>query len=942
MNPSSPRDRCSGLVALAAVVVGLFPSAPHAENERSGALAEAVQSHRAQAAYGAALDSARVQFDVLRADSSSAAWELADAERLLDTLGKAAALPAADQRELAVADSLEPVVMTLYEEGHYAEAADVVRNQIEIYGRHLGKDGIDRCRCHLNLGPILNQISPSAAADSAQREALACHTRLLGPDHPDVATALNNYGSFLQAAGDFERSELALRESLARLRAVYGEEHIWVAATLNNLAAVQQDQGRLAEAEVAFRDAVAVLRVLLAPDHPYLATSINNLGRLLTWVGQYEEAEVLLREALEMRRSALGEDHPRVGTSQRDLAHLLQETERNEEAETLLRASLAALESTVGHWNTTTAHSYLSLGRLAATAGDFAAADADFRAACAIWEAVGGPDHVSLVKARDELARTAIADGRLDDARETLTACVRTFESARLRTGGSWERAAFVASPYPTLAGVLLAQGEPEAAWAANERFLGRVHADLVIAAGRSDRTEEEIARERELHLRTAALEDSLGNLRRAAAAAVDADADADLVLDGVRARLLAAEREWSALRRALAERRAPRTSEPFPRERVQATLPANAALVGWLDAPVGPSAHASWAWVLRSSGPVQWTRLDSTDDGLADRVAQLRASLARPGLWGAGQVAAARAVYEQRVAPIVRQLGEITDLVVVPSGAMVGLPLEVLPDEAGRPLVDRFRISYAPSPTLFAWTRAESSERTASPTGVLLVGAPDSAVPLPGARTELEALATRWSHADLMLGGDATESRLTALAEQGALSRYRILHFATHALVDEEDPEASALQLGPVEAAQTLATLTGGGRLYDGRVTAGEIVAEWQLEADLVVLSACRSGLGRRVAGEGYAGFSGAFLQAGARSLLASLWGVPDQATARLMGRFYELWDDAGTGTGARTKVQALAEAKRWLRNFQDEDGSRPWAHPYYWSAFVLSGDPG
>jgi CHAT domain-containing protein len=83
--------------------------------------------------------------------------------------------------------------------------------------------------------------------------------------------------------------------------------------------------------------------------------------------------------------------------------------------------------------------------------------------------------------------------------------------------------------------------------------------------------------------------------------------------------------------------------------------------------------------------------------------------------------------------------------------------------------------------------------------------------------------------------------------------------------------------------------------------------------------------------------------LQAGARSLLVSLWKVDDQATALLMERFYENWLRRGHDSSEVpvSKVKALREAKRWLRSYENEAGERPFAHPYYWSAFVLLGDP-
>jgi CHAT domain-containing protein len=138
------------------------------------------------------------------------------------------------------------------------------------------------------------------------------------------------------------------------------------------------------------------------------------------------------------------------------------------------------------------------------------------------------------------------------------------------------------------------------------------------------------------------------------------------------------------------------------------------------------------------------------------------------------------------------------------------------------------------------------------------------------------------------------------------------------------------------------------GDRIYDGLVTAKEIVRDWRLDADLVALSACETGLGKMVAGEGYVGFSHAFFQAGASSVVVSLWDVSDRATSLLMQRFYQ--DYFGGDPGDRrsgekkpmTKAGALQDAKQWLMDYTEDDGNKPFAHPYYWSAFVLIGDAG
>ena len=150
----------------------------------------------------------------------------------------------------------------------------------------------------------------------------------------------------------------------------------------------------------------------------------------------------------------------------------------------------------------------------------------------------------------------------------------------------------------------------------------------------------------------------------------------------------------------------------------------------------------------------------------------------------------------------------------------------------------------------------------------------------------------------------------------------------------------------------------------YTGQLTAAQILKTWKLDADLVTLSACQTGLGKYEGGEGYVGFAQALFLAGARSLVVSQWSVDDRATSLLMIRFYE--NLLGKRKGLKQpmkKAEALQEAKEWLRNLTEDEikqlikglpslprGRKPlkeakppksFAHPHYWAAFILIGDP-
>ncbi len=186
--------------------------------------------------------------------------------------------------------------------------------------------------------------------------------------------------------------------------------------------------------------------------------------------------------------------------------------------------------------------------------------------------------------------------------------------------------------------------------------------------------------------------------------------------------------------------------------------------------------------------------------------------------------------------------------------------------------------------------------------------------VPLPGTRAEATAVA------DVKLfGRDASEAGLRAALAQRK-ERWHAVHFACHGLVNPDRPTLSSLALTPDGA-------------NDGFLTALEVL-QMQIPSDLVVLSACETGKGKIVGGEGIVGLTRAFMYAGAPRVICSLWKVDDAATAALMTKFYELWNPKD-GTPGLATAEALRQAQAFVRS------QEKWKHPYYWAAWVLWGLP-
>jgi len=205
----------------------------------------------------------------------------------------------------------------------------------------------------------------------------------------------------------------------------------------------------------------------------------------------------------------------------------------------------------------------------------------------------------------------------------------------------------------------------------------------------------------------------------------------------------------------------------------------------------------------------------------------------------------------------------------------------------------------------------AQALTRAAAEAGIM------SFVRLPFARQEAEAIAKLIPKDQQLKALDFTASRQTALT--GQLEQYRHLHFATHGLLSSQHPELSGIVLSLVDE---------NGKVQDGFLRLSDLY-NLKLNADLVVLSACQTALGKDVRGEGLVGLTRGFMYAGAARIVASLWNVNDAATAELMQKFYRamIVEKLAPAAALRSAQLAMARDPRW-------------APPYYWSGFVLQGE--
>lgn len=326
----------------------------------------------------------------------------------------------------------------------------------------------------------------------------------------------------------------------------------------------------------------------------------------------------------------------------------------------------------------------------------------------------------------------------------------------------------------------------------------------------------------------------------------------------------------------------------------IQARIPADEALIEYYADDTN-----LYGFVL-TQRTIHAVSLDGVN--LAADVQRFRAAVQDPGAQVYFDLS--QRLYRRLVTPLESLLTQ-RKLILVAHGPLHYLPFNALHD--GREyLIERYSLRLLPSASVIKYLKPAKSARAG---GLLALGNPDLGDPrydLVHAQTEALAVSQAVPQSRVLVRKQASE---TAFKQYGADFSY--LHFASHGQFDAASPLKSALLLA-------------GDAQNDGRLTVGELYS-LSLDADLVTLSACETGLGKIASGDDVVGLTRGFLYAGSRSIVASLWKVDDAATAYLMTKFYVTLKQADTR-------EALRAAQLATRKKYD--------HPYYWAAFQLTGN--
>jgi CHAT domain-containing protein/Tfp pilus assembly protein PilF len=816
-----------------------------------------------------------------------------------------------------------------FSQGDYQQALDVYRLAHSIADQIGDQDGI--ARVLNNIGIIHYRQGEYAQALERYQQSLAMSKSL--EDQAGIARALINIGTVHSEQGNYAQALMHYQKSLAMKGALGEKAEIYV---LHNVGNIYSEQGNYAQALEYYRKTLAISEAL--DDKAAKATALNNIGVVHYRQGSYSQALEYYQKSWAVKRAQ--EDRGGMASALGNIGNVHRKQGNYAQALMHYEQSLTMSES-LGD-NAGKARALYNIGDVYRIQGRYAQALEFAERAADLARQIGLSEALWQARLMAGVAYRAL--NQPDQARLALEESIATVETLRAQVaGGEQEQQRFFedkVSPYHAMVELLITQKNMAEALAYAERARARVLLD-VLHSGRINITKAMTSQEQEQELKLNNLLISLNaqlyreNLRPQPDSARQAELKSQL--QKARLDFEAFQTNLYAVHPELKTQRG--EAQPLKIEEASALLPdAKTALLEFVVAD-----EKTYLFVLTKQGEdkqataaVKVYPLEIEQNDLTDRVERFRRMISTQDI---RFVKPARELYDLLLRPAADQLRGKTRLVIVPDGPLWELPFQALRTPQDRYLIEDHTVFYVPSltvlreminsrskeakpfvaPTLLALGNPALGKETVARVKAVMMG--ERLDPLPEAERQVQALERIFGpgRSKICVGAEAREERFKS--EAGS---YRILHLATHGILDDCSPMYSHLLLAQNEE---------GGK-EDGQLEAWELM-KMDLKADLAVLSACETARGRVGKGEGMIGLTWALFVSGVPTTVVSQWKVRSDSTAELMVEFHRQFKAGLEGSSTRTSAaEALREAA--LRLMQD---GKKYRHPFHWAGFVVVG---
>lgn len=865
----------------------------------------------------------------LLAQRNYAQGQLTEALRLFELARRCAEI-SGDQS--GIAQSLNAAGVAYGELGNYEAAVSVLRQSLELAERLNQQVGMAYVMTHL-ASTLLAQGQYDDAFEYFHRS-IAIQEKL--PDKQGLSSTLHNLGIAYYSIGDYRQA----LESYQRSLSLYPEkEDSDVGNTLNNIGNVYRLQREYELALEQHRRALAIYEKY--PNKRRIAVALNNLGTDYQSLKKNDLALESFERSLELREP---DDLRGRAAVWNNICSLNFNRGDYDKAEAACRQSLKFCEAS--KYDEAASESHNNLAEIYHARQEYAQALAEVEQAVALARKRNSPD--LLWPTRTLEGRIRLAMGQRGAARAAFEESIAIIEDQRQRVAGSESaQESFFEDklePYQRVLGLLAAERQSAAALAYSENAKARVLLD-VLRGGRGNvtkaMTEAERGEEKRLSARLASLNAQLRIAQgRSGSDSTKLPAGLNALQEQLKQTRMEQDGFLSRLYVAHPDLKTQRgLSLGFKLEQASSLLPDTQTAL--LEYAITEDKSYLFAIVLSDGVPhLTIYELPVKQKELSELAMDFRSRVASRNLLLAEQ---ASRLYQLLLKPAQDQLKDKTRLIIVPDGVLWELPFQALRDSAGRYLIEDFSISYAPSLAALAEMVKASRQREgrAGSLALLAFGDPTNAQgnvrsspqrataqarSLPDTELEVRELQRLYGAGNSKVF-TGTAAREEAFKQEAG--SFRILHLATHSILDDASPLYSQIVLAsppPTLAKQEVRE--------DGVLEAWEIL-KLDLRAELAVLSACETARGRLGAGEGIIGLSWALFVAGVPSTVVSQWKVDAASTSELMREFHrQLRTRNQNSELLQAKSDSLRAAELKLLH-----GKR-YSHPFYWASFVIVGD--
>ncbi|MBF0421385.1 MAG: tetratricopeptide repeat protein [Magnetococcales bacterium] len=876
------------------------------------------------------------------------------------------------------------ILAKVHEElGHFDEAIQLTKEILEHETKTLGKDHPNPLTTLNNLAGLNRRMGNFVEAEKNYRQALEGFEKVLGAEHPATITLMNNLAMTLEEEGLYDQAEPMFRKAWQVSEKALGKDHPTTLVNMNNLALLYESQGLFDKAEGLYNSTIALAETKLGSTHPDTVAMVNNLAYLRMLKGDYKTAAEGFQKVLSVWMGELGEKHQKTLKAMNNLARAEHRAGHLKEAETLFLRALALRKEALGPKHPDVLRTMLDLAIYYQTQKKTKEARDLLKMTLALDEEVLGKQHPYTFETLNALAKTMEDAG---DHQEAFPLRHEGFErrnyffNRMLWVADENAREGYIRLHAPEFNDylALLTHLSPEKAGKeAIDASLQRK--GLLLRITSEIQQVSQIAKDPKLTALTQQLTAARKELAALTLAGPNPEAPNNYLgsIHDLEDKVNEIERQ---LGQASLHYRY--TTLLYDTDQVVSSLPSKSALVDFLIFnQEGTAKLMASTMVVEGGKPkfsnVVYPNLDEVQKAVVDYRAKIQDEEADP----AEVKEFGQKVYNLVWKPFADSLGQKDDIYLVPDGILNILPFNALVDPEKKFLIEKIKLHILTSsrdmlPTAIPAATGEmlviagpdyDSKKVVDPGQLAQVSQKRAAAvqqglrgagsgmrglhfdPLPGAEKEgkliTDTIKEKGQASTIFTQNDAQERQV-----QGLSSPPRMIHIATHGFFLKPDDNLrkrllklqrgaegqlpppgdnpllrSGLAFAGINAnAQYLGELD---TVNDGVLTALEVLGLNLTGTQLAVLSACETGLGEIHEGEGVYGLRRAFMEAGVKSLIASLWEVSDAGTQNLMTKVY----------GRLTAGQAVDEA---MRDSQLEMlHSSEWNNPYIWSAFMLIG---